>query len=429
MTTIPLNQLARPEPRRDQWGRYKVVPPGGGKPQGYTRVTTVAKSLDTGGGLANWKGAMTAIGIIKSRALRARWEALLAESGGDPWYGGDEHKAACKTLVTESATAGGADDRRETGSALHSISAIFDGGGVPEHLTDETRRDLAAYKAGLDNAHVTIDPAYIETTVILDKHKVAGTFDRLAHVPGYDLPLIADLKTGASLDYSWQPIAVQLAAYARADHVYVQGADPDGSEDQRLPMPAVEQHVGLILWLNAGSGMLDLFLVDLDAGWRAFDVSLWARGWRQSQPFKPLSVLETQLAASLDARQQPPEAPESPAEPPGADRPEPPYEALQQAEAWLWVELLAWLQKRIDTIGQHPRARMDLVARWPANTPPPRDGLSEEQFGVVAALVEQVEGRHKMAFPDPEPQMPQTEDARVLRLFPTNNNQQTGDSA
>ena len=30
--------------RRDRYGRYLVVPPGGGKPTGYTRATTVAES-------------------------------------------------------------------------------------------------------------------------------------------------------------------------------------------------------------------------------------------------------------------------------------------------------------------------------------------------------------------------------------------------
>ena len=42
--TIPLAELGGDNVRRDQWGRYLVVPPGGGRPTGYTRVTTVAKA-------------------------------------------------------------------------------------------------------------------------------------------------------------------------------------------------------------------------------------------------------------------------------------------------------------------------------------------------------------------------------------------------
>ena len=44
------------ETRRDRWGRYFVVPPEGGKPEGYTRVTTIAKSADDGGAIQAWGG-------------------------------------------------------------------------------------------------------------------------------------------------------------------------------------------------------------------------------------------------------------------------------------------------------------------------------------------------------------------------------------
>src|SRR6516162_6012262 len=65
VTSIPLDAIpATDTTRRDQWGRYLVVPPGGGKPTGYTRVTTVAKALDDTGGLAPWKATMAAGGII-----------------------------------------------------------------------------------------------------------------------------------------------------------------------------------------------------------------------------------------------------------------------------------------------------------------------------------------------------------------------------
>ena len=66
-------------------------------------------------------------------------------------------------------------------------------------------------------------------TCVLDEHGVAGTFDRAAFVPGFDLPLIADLKSGSSLDYSWPAFAIQLAIYTQANALYEQGAaaDPD----------------------------------------------------------------------------------------------------------------------------------------------------------------------------------------------------------
>jgi hypothetical protein len=141
--SIPLNELPQPSDhaRRDQWGRYLIVPPGGGKPIGYSRVTTVAKTLDSGGGLAPWKAAMTAGGLIMRPGLKAQWEALLA-AYGDPWYAGEQAKAATKALVEESANVGGANDRRDIGSALHTITALVDAGKAVPHLSEETRADL-----------------------------------------------------------------------------------------------------------------------------------------------------------------------------------------------------------------------------------------------------------------------------------------------
>jgi hypothetical protein len=56
-----------PDPiRRDQWGRYKVLPPEGKKPVGYARATTVAKALDDTSNLAAWGKRMTALHRQKS---------------------------------------------------------------------------------------------------------------------------------------------------------------------------------------------------------------------------------------------------------------------------------------------------------------------------------------------------------------------------
>ena len=259
-----------------------VALPSDGKPEGYSRVTTIAKVLDPGGGLMPWKATMTACGMILRRGLRAQWETLIAQYD-DPWYASEEAKAACKILVEECAAVGGANDRAQIGTSLHAITAMVDRGRMPSHLTEETEVDVNAYVNGLKAEGIVLAPDFIETTVVLDDYKVAGTFDRLAQIPAFDLPLIADLKTGASLDYSWQSFAVQLSAYSRANAIYEQGPAVNGSTDKRSPMPHVDQRSGLIMWLNAGTGKLELFLVDLEAGWEAFERSMWARGWRNRQ--------------------------------------------------------------------------------------------------------------------------------------------------
>jgi hypothetical protein len=405
--SIPLDALGD-QTRRDHWGRYLVVPPEGGKPLGYTRVTTVAKTLDDGAGLIAWKASMAVQGALLRRGLRARWETLLATYSA-PWYAGDEVKAECKRLVEECADAGGASDRREQGTSLHAITALVDQGRTPSHLGDEVEADVKAYVEGLAGAGIKL-VGDVELTVVLDEERVAGTFDRLVKVPGFDLPLILDLKTGADLSYSWPSFAVQLAAYSRGDAIYRQGPAADGSQDERLPMPAVDQGHGLIAHLPAGGARLELYLVDLRAGWEAFEASLWVREWRKAK-----------VAIALAERPTPDEALAETLE---ASLPEV-IEEVDAAEAKALIDvdqdraLRAWLQARIDAIGKEPDARLTLQRSWPPDLPTLRhsEDHSAEDLDVIETLVSQVERRHRLPFPEPRP----VEDpiGRLLDLFPT----------
>lgn len=443
-TSIPLTAInASPDPtRRDQWGRYLIVPPTGGPPVGYTRVTTVAKTLDNGGGLADWKAAMTASGIIMRRGLRAEWEALLAVHG-DPWYDGDASKAECKRLVSECAAVGGANDRRQMGSSLHTITALVDLGKAPQHLTSETERDVDAYVNGLAAAHISVVPGAVELVTALDSYQVAGTFDRLAIVPGFDLPLIADLKTGANLEYSFQSIAVQLAGYSRGERLYQQGAAKDGSQDHSQPMPAVDQDWGLVLWLKAGEGVFELYLVDLTEGWHAFQQSMWARSWARSNPQRlyapasnnqgmtiPVSSddLTAQLEASLATHPSHPQPVDNghpqPVDvtdvyqqpvPLDADTVKTPGFSPAAQDLETVHDVRNWLQQRIDDIGQHAQARQALGKLWPDNIPTLRASTNHtaEQLGAIERLLDDVERRYELPFGEPSPGA-----AKVLDLFP-----------
>lgn len=391
MSSVPIDAIAKDPVRRDQWGRYMVVSPGEAMPRGYTRVTTIAKTLDPGGGLAPWKAAMTATGIIMRRGLRAQWEALIAEHG-DPWYATPESKAAAKQLVEECAAVGGANDRKEIGTAFHAIAALSDKGLPTTHLTEETEADLRAYRTGLALSGIDVDPDLVELMVVLDDWHVAGTLDRIVTVPGFDLPLIADLKTGADLTYSWHSIAVQLAAYAQADNIYQQGRAQDGSQDVRLPMPEVNQQWGLVIWVNAGSGELDLFLVDLAAGWDAFNESVWARGWRNR---KDLAVPLSEFNYDLDASADPDEK--------LTKQLEESVKAIVRDGGQQSVR--DWLQVRIDAIGQHEQAKVMLRDHWPANLPTLRssDEHTTEQLVSIETLLDAVERANDLGFPLPKP--------------------------
>ena len=51
---------------RDRWGRPLITPVGGGKPEPYTRVSTLAKTLDDKTALSKWMCRQTAIGLART---------------------------------------------------------------------------------------------------------------------------------------------------------------------------------------------------------------------------------------------------------------------------------------------------------------------------------------------------------------------------
>lgn len=281
----------RTEARRDQWGRYLVVPPGKSKPVGYTRVTTVAKTLDDGGGLLPWKATLAMTGLMRRQGLRGKFEALMSQHPDKgPWYGSTDSKKRAKKLVEECAEAGGSTDRADLGTALHSIVEQINKGQTPLMVQPETQADIDAYRAATEN--MIIDARFCELVVVLDEWRVAGSPDMLrVTVPGLDEDVVADLKTGDNLDYSWQSIAVQMAAYVNADNVYVQGNADDGSEDERSPMPSISKDIGLVIHLPAGQARCDLYTVNLRTGWGAFELSMLTREWRKNKTLaKPLQI-------------------------------------------------------------------------------------------------------------------------------------------
>ena len=300
------------ETRRNQWGQYLVLPPGTAKPRGYIRATTITKTLDDGGGLLPWKATATMVGALRRQGLMARWQALMAQQP-DPWYGSLESKTAAKKLVEECANAGGSTDRADLGTALHAIieQQLLGVAGTPL-LQPGIQADIDAFKRA--TAGITFDRSFIEAMVVLDQYGVAGTADQLrTTVPGVG-DVVSDLKTGADLRYSWQAIAMQLAIYAHADNVYAQGEAADGSQDIRLPMPKISREVGLVIHLPAGEGRCELHLVDLVAGWEAFERAMWVRNWRSrkdlAKPYTSPAAIAPEPAPEPPPFDEPPAAPE-----------------------------------------------------------------------------------------------------------------------
>lgn len=366
-TVIPTPVAPRPEPPRDRWGRY-LLPQPAGKDKGYTRATTVAKTLSDTYGLTRWQVRMTAQGLTQRPDLFAR----VAAAAGD-----------AKTLdvvCEEAKEAAAASSGANIGTALHSFTEAVDA-GRPVHIPAPWDADVAAYSAALERARITVDPDFIETVLALHSIEVAGTMDRLVTMPD-GRRLIADLKTGKDLTYGWGEIAIQLALYAHAEQIF------DPSTGQYRPMPEVDQDEALVMHLPAGQARCDLYVVDIAAGWDAVQTALVVRAWRKRRD----------LASLLPA------TPAAPAAAAVVDEPAHVSTALDEATDDLRQRRRAWLQGRIDAMPTD--AKRCLARNWPAGVPTLKaaDTHGDDQLGAIAELLSTVEREFELPFPDAEPQ-------------------------
>ena len=250
---------ARQEAPKDRWGRYLVTTPDG-KQRGYTRVTTVAKSCSEEGALKQWANRMVVTGLINRSDLLAQASTKLND------------KSAMNKICEEAITAGGGSARANLGTALHSLTEQIDLGQKPPILPG-LQGDLDAYVSTLQKYGVHIMPQYIESVVIHDDKEYAGTLDRIVEVDGR--MYIADLKTGTDLSYSWREIAIQLAAYNDAQHIY------DYKTGVRTSLPMIEKDRAIVFHLPAGEARCELYWVDLESGRVGLDLAMNVRAWRK----------------------------------------------------------------------------------------------------------------------------------------------------
>ena len=245
----------------DQYGRYLIVPDGQNRPVAHTRVTTFASTLDDRYGLERWGLRMSALGFAARQDLYAR----LCSTRPD-----DKH--ALDKLCGDAKEAAAASAGANMGTALHAMCERVDLG---EDVTFPAPfdRDVHAYRQALTDHDVGIIPDYVERYVCLPDLMLGGKLDRIVDFGSQ--PKIADLKTGATLDYSWGSIAVQLACYANAATLY------DGKAKAHSPMPDVDKDVALVVHLPAGTGRCDLYWVDIARGWEAAQHAKWVRDWRK----------------------------------------------------------------------------------------------------------------------------------------------------
>lgn len=266
---------AKTEPERDHSGRYVI------QGTSYTRMTTIADTLDDRYNLEKWKMRQVGRGVAKRPDLQA---LFLAHTPDEKRILDDAAEAAM-----DAAEAGAA---ANLGTSLHRMTERLDAGEALQ-VPEPYATDLHVYRSTLETAGVRVIPGMMELVVVNQALGYAGTFDRLVQAPWTTLGVVADLKTGANaVEHGAGAIAIQLAGYANATHVW----DP---ETQTLsPMPPVDRTKAIIVHLPAGRHECDLWVIDLEVGFEALQHALWVRSYRSRAKG---GELVTKLAAGTHA--------------------------------------------------------------------------------------------------------------------------------
>lgn len=230
---------------RDRWGRPLIVPPDGGKPVPYQRVSKLAKYLGDTYALDQWRSRQVVIGLARRPDL-----VTLARSVGDD-------KDRLNEIARGAMDAAESDRAANLGTALHALTEQVDDGADIDAMPLETHADLAAYRDAMKGITVLAKEVFI----VCDELEAAGSFDKLLALPDGRI-VIGDVKTGAHEPRYPFGTTQQIAVYSRG-HIYA-----DGKRAGHLPTLGIDQSVGVMIHMPAGTGTCTLYELDIDLGWR-----------------------------------------------------------------------------------------------------------------------------------------------------------------
>lgn len=263
------------EPKRDRWGRYLLPDPDTGKERAWTRATTISGILSDHYNIEIWAQRMVALGFVKRPELFV--EMVRTQ---------ETDKKEQKRIVGEAKEAGGANVASELGTAIHEACEARDRG---EPFDARFELEVTTYRVKMKELELDILPGWIERIVIVPSLGVAGTLDRMVTRRGWQLPRMADLKTGATVHFSELEHTIQQALYANATHYW------DSETEELVEVPPIDKDSALIIHLPAGQGRCEVHDIDIAAGWEAAQIAAQVKDWRGrkglSAPFQPIEPL------------------------------------------------------------------------------------------------------------------------------------------
>ena len=248
-----------------------------------------------------WARRNIVYGVTHDQSLAARALAL----GGTPQTWNDAQKKLVDKIHEDAAAVAQAHKGADIGTAVHLMTARVDLG---EDLdAGPYQADIDAYVAALARAGFEVDPLYVECRLVCDALQMAGTADRILTRVSDRMRFVADIKTGASVDFGGLGWGAQLACYAH-------GSIYDVEADVRLDTPPMDRITGIIIHLPAGQGRCDLYEIDLVAGYRAAQLANEIRAVRREAKrwMKPLSSDRSIVVAAAGIDPRPAAAPAPP---------------------------------------------------------------------------------------------------------------------
>lgn len=268
----------------------------------YKRASDAGKHLKGGGdGLANWKAAMAAIGVVMSDSARSQVANLINEYDGDPYYAGDDGgwrsgKKRLQEAVELACEVAGSSTASSRGSEFHKLGEMINKGRKPTIIQSYLADHLTHYRERVE----PIEFIQQETLIVNDRLKRAGSVDYHMRLPAglttpdgayHDDPLdvVGDLKTGRwDRDYP-AGLFAQLATYGRGSR-YIQ------KTNERIPLN-VDQRWGVLVHYPIASpgATVRFYWVDLEIGEQAAELNNELDAmikFFQSDKGKPVEFLE-----------------------------------------------------------------------------------------------------------------------------------------
>jgi len=238
---------------------------------------------------------MAVLGLMKSKALQARTASLLAGGGG---Y--QASKAPLREIVDMATDLAGSGDSALRGTSVHEFTDLLDSGTLDwQYVPDELKGPLEAYGVATEGFEVVGQEVYVavDAEVNGEPLRASGSMDRAYRVPGFDKPLGSDTKTGANEPKFGLGCTSQVSIYVRGE--LYRDADFKGSPEfsdgvanadgsaWRKPIVegGLDQSQGLMVHLPLekvrNKYRCDIFVLDLDWGWRAVEAAVNVREIRK----------------------------------------------------------------------------------------------------------------------------------------------------